>query len=73
MISPESRSIEWIRNVAEEYGFTNVETVDRIYRTDVPKTHAKYHYQVRTIGKTMCLGIDILESEEEVFDIRNSS
>ena len=31
---------------AREYGFTLVEAVDRIYRSDVPKTHAKCHYQV---------------------------
>ena len=27
----------------------------------------------RTIGKTMCLGIDVLKSEEEVFDIGYAS
>ena len=31
---------------ARDYGFTLVEAVDRIYRSDVPKTHAKCHYQV---------------------------
>ena len=31
---------------AKDYGFVMVEAVDRIYRSDVPKTHAKCHYQV---------------------------
>ena len=31
---------------AGDYGFTLVEAVDRIYRSDVPKTHAKCQYQV---------------------------
>ena len=31
---------------AEEYGFTSVVPVERVLRTGVPKTHAKYFYQV---------------------------
>ena len=32
-------------------------------------SHARLEAASRTIGKSMCLGIDVLKSEEEVFDI----
>ena len=31
---------------AEEYGFGNIQLVERVSRTDVPKKHAKFFYQV---------------------------
>lgn len=37
---------EYLSQYAEEYGFGNVELVERISRTDVPKQHAKFYYEV---------------------------
>lgn len=47
IICPPGTDIEkYWRMYAGDYGFTLVEAVERIYRSDVPKTHAKCHYQV---------------------------
>lgn len=37
---------DYLKIYATEYGFGDVELVDRISRTDTPKKHAKYYYQV---------------------------
>lgn len=42
---------EYLRRNAEEYGFTNVEEVDRRSRTNIPKTHAKYYYEVSYVTR----------------------
>ena len=41
---------EYLTRYAEEYGFGKVEIVERISRTDVPKQHAKFHYEVSYPG-----------------------
>lgn len=47
IVCPPGTSInEYIDEYAEEYGFGKVELVERSQRTDVPKTHAKFYYQV---------------------------
>ena len=50
---------------AEDYGFTLVEAVDRIYRSDVPKTHAKCHYQVsyKTSSDIDTILLDVLTED----------
>lgn len=66
IICPPGTNIEkYLGMYAEEYGFTNVESVDRIYRTDVPKTHAKYHYQVsyQTSAINDTILLDVLTEE----------
>ena len=47
IICPPGTVIEnYLDQYAEEYGFGKVELVERISRTDVPKQHAKFYYEV---------------------------
>lgn len=50
---------------AKDYGFTMVEAVDRIYCSDVPKTHAKCHYQVsyKTCSDVDTILLDVLTED----------
>lgn len=41
---------EYIKKYSTEYGFDDVQLVERISRTDVPKQHAKFFYQVSYKG-----------------------
>ena len=43
---PETIVEDYLNRYAEEYGFGKVELVERISRTDVPKQHAKFYYEV---------------------------
>lgn len=43
---PGTRIEDYLKVFSTEYGFGNVELVDRISRTDILKKHAKYYYQV---------------------------
>ena len=43
---PGTKIEEYINVYSSEYGFGEVELVERVSRTDVPKKHAKYYYQV---------------------------
>lgn len=43
---PETVIEDYLRQYAEEYGFGKIELVERISRTDVPKQHAKFYYEV---------------------------
>ena len=58
---------KYIKKYAEEYGFNRVELVDRISRTDVPKTHAKYYYEVSYVDKERPekILLDVLYEEPE--------
>ena len=60
MISPESRTLEWIDSLrtqigdyleryAAEYGFTGVTEFSRQSRTLVPKTHASYQLGINEV------------------------
>lgn len=42
---------EYLSMYAEEYGFDNLELLERISRKDVPKQHAKFYYEVSYPGK----------------------
>lgn len=47
IICPPGTVIEdYLNQYAEEYGFGKIELVERISRTDVPKQHAKFYYEV---------------------------
>lgn len=47
IICPPGTNIEKYLNMyAEEYGFSKIKLVERISRTEVPKKHAKFFYQV---------------------------
>ena len=51
IICPPGTIIEdYLNQCAEEYGFGKVELVERISRTDVPKQHAKFYYEVSYPG-----------------------
>ena len=43
---PGTKMEDYLRIYSTEYGFGQVELVERSTRTEVPKQHAKYHYQV---------------------------
>jgi hypothetical protein len=43
---PGTRIEDYLMKYSEEYGFGEVKLVERVSRTDVPKTHAKFFYQV---------------------------
>lgn len=47
IVCPPGTDIEaYIGYLAEEYGFGEVKLVDRLSRDNVPKSHAKYYYEV---------------------------
>lgn len=47
IICPPGTTIEdYLEKYSEEYGFGEVKLVERISRTDIPKQHAKFFYQV---------------------------
>ena len=51
IICPPGTVIEdYLNQYAEKYGFGKVELVERISRTDVPKKHAKFYYEVSYPG-----------------------
>ena len=51
IICPPGTIIEdYLNQYADEYGFGKVELVERISRTDVPKQHAKFYYEVSYPG-----------------------
>ena len=43
---PGTRIEDYLEKYSDEYGFGNVELVQRISRTDAPKQHAKFFYEV---------------------------
>lgn len=52
IICPPGTVIEnYFEQYATEYGFGKVELVERISRSDVPKQHAKFYYEVSYLGK----------------------
>ena len=72
IICPPGTDIEkYWSTYAEEYGFTMVEPVERVYRTDVPKTHAKCHYQVayKTNADIDTILLDVLMEENNYHSV----
>ena len=43
---PGTRIEDYLEKYSEEYGFGEVKLVERISRTDIPKQHAKFFYQL---------------------------
>ncbi len=41
---------EYLNQYAEEYGFGDIEMIERVSRTNVPKQHAKFYYEVSYPG-----------------------
>lgn len=63
IICPPGTNIEeYVQKYAREYGFINVTLVERVSPHNVPKTHAKFFYQVTyvTNTETECILLDVL-------------
>ncbi len=66
IICPPGTDIEkFIEKNSKEYGFIDVKLVDRITARNVPKTHAKFFYEVTYITNTdtECILLDVLFEE----------
>lgn len=66
IICPPGTVIEdYLHKYSEEYGFGKVELVERIARTNVPKQHAKFYYEVSypTNGGQDKILLDVLYEE----------
>lgn len=59
---PGTRIEDYLEKYSEEYGFGEVKLVERISRTDIPKQHAKFFYQVAypTGGQQDKILLDVL-------------
>lgn len=68
---PGTRIEDYLEKYSEEYGFGEVKLVDRISRTDIPKQHAKFFYQVAypTGGHQDKILLDVLFEEIHYSDI----
>ena len=74
IICPPGTNLESYWNkYASDYGFTTFEAVERIYRSDVPKTHAKCHYQVsyRTNTDVDAILLDVLMEDNHYHALQN--
>jgi hypothetical protein len=63
IICPPGTNIEeFVQKFAQEYGFGEVKLVERVTPHNVPKTHAKFFYQVTyvTNTETECILLDVL-------------
>ena len=72
IICPPGTDIEKYWGVyAGDYGFTLVEAVDRIYRSDVPKTHAKCQYKAsyKTSTDVDTILLDVLTEDNNYHDV----
>ena len=68
---PGSRIEDYLEKYSAEYGFGNVELVQRISRTDVPKQHAKFFYEVSypAGGKQDKILLDVLFEETHYVNV----
>jgi hypothetical protein len=63
IICPPGTNIEeFVQKHAQEYGFGDVKLVERVTTQTIPKTHAKFFYQVTyvTNTETECILLDVL-------------
>ena len=63
IICPPGTNIEkFVQRHAQEYGFGDVRLVERVTAHNIPKTHAKFFYQVSyvTNTETECILLDVL-------------
>lgn len=66
IICPPGTKIEdYLQQYSEEYGFGEVKLVERVSRTDIPRQHAKFFYQVAypASGKQDVILLDVLFEE----------
>jgi hypothetical protein len=72
IICPPGTNIEeFIQKHALEYGFGDVRLVERVTAYNIPKTHAKFFYQVTyvTNAETECILLDVLFEDIHYHDI----
>jgi len=72
IICPPGTNIEeFVQKYAQEYGFGEVKLVERVTPHNVPKTHAKFFYQVTyvTNTETECILLDVLFEDIHYHDI----
>lgn len=63
IICPTGTNVEeFVKKHAQEYGFGDVKLVERVTTHNIPKTHAKFFYQVTyvTNTETECILLDVL-------------
>ncbi|WP_071146925.1 nucleotidyl transferase AbiEii/AbiGii toxin family protein [Bacteroides ihuae] len=72
IICPPGTNIEeFIQKHAQKYGFGDVRLVERVTAYNIPKTHAKFFYQVTYItnAETECILLDVLFEDIHYHDI----
>ena len=72
IICPPGTNIEeFVQKYAQEYGFGDVRLVERVTAHIIPKTHAKFFYQVTyvTNTETECILLDVLFEDIHYHDI----
>ncbi len=72
IICPPGTNIEeFVQKHAHEYGFDEVKLVERVTSHNIPKTHAKFFYQVTyvTNTETECILLDVLFEDIHYHDI----
>lgn len=72
IICPPGTNIEeFVQKHAQEYGFGDVRLVERVTAHNIPKTHAKFFYQVTyvTNTETECILLDVLFEDIHYHDI----
>jgi hypothetical protein len=73
IICPPGTNIEeFVQKHAQEYGFGDVKLVERVAPNNIPKTHAKFFYQVTyvTNTETECILLDVLFEDIHYHDIK---
>jgi len=70
--SPGINIEEFVQKHAQEYGFGDVTLVERVTAHNIPKTHAKFFYQVTylTNTETECILLDVLFEDIHYHDIK---
>lgn len=74
IICPPGTNIEeFVQKYAQEYGFGDVRLVERVTAYNIPKTHAKFFYQVTyvTNTETECILLDVLFEDIHYHEIES--
>lgn len=74
IICPPGTNIkEFVQRRAQEYGFGDVRLVERVTAHNIPKTHAKFFYQVAyvTNTETECILLDVLFEDIHYHEIES--
>ena len=72
IICPQDTNIEkFVQKYASEYGFGEIKLIERITAHNIPKTHAKFFYQVTYVTNTdiECILLDVLFEDVHYFQV----